>query len=142
MLAIFALLLSIMIVAYKKLSDHKEKLAESLNNFQTLLDSTRDVVVVYDKNLSILLVNKTGLELFGYTLEEALAMKVSDFTNPGNDEIISMIQAYNTNVAFEVELFKKDGTILPCLASGKNIIYKGKPARVSILTNLTDIKKA
>jgi PAS domain S-box-containing protein len=141
-LILFILIISVMIWAYRKLSITKKKLEESVNNFETLLNSTRDAVVVIDKDLRILLANQSALDIFGYTQEEISSLRVEDFIEPTNIDIVKLIQTYNTNVTFEVELYKKDKTLVPCLASGKNIIYKGKPARVSILTNLTDIKKA
>jgi PAS domain S-box-containing protein len=142
LLALFFIIFSIMIWAYNKLSKTKDELEESLNNFETLFDSTRDIVVVINQDLKVLLVNKAGLNTFGYTKEEALTLSARDFIEPGNEDIVKMIQTYNSNVTFEVELYKKDGTLVPCRASGKNILYQGKPARVSILTNLTDVKKA
>ena len=142
LLALFFIIFSIMIWAYNKLSRTKDELEESLNNFETLFDSTRDIVVVIDKDLKVLLVNKAGLNTFGYTKEEALTLSARDFIEPENEDIVKMIQTYNSNVTFELELYKKDGTVIPCRASGKNIIYRGRPARVSILTNLTDVKKA
>ncbi len=142
MLLLFGLIISTMILAYKKLSDTKEKLEESVNNFEVLLDSTRDIVVVYDRNLHILLTNKAGLDTFGYTQEEISNLKVKDFIEEGSENIIKLIQTFDSNVAFELELYRKDSTLVPCLASGKNIIYKGQPARVSILTDLSEVKKA
>jgi PAS domain S-box-containing protein len=142
MLILFIIIISVILWAYRKLSITKEKLEESVNNFETLLNSTRDAVVVIDKDLRILLANQSALDIFGYTEEEISMLNVKDFIEPENEDIVKLIQTYNSNVKFEVELYKKDRTLVPCLASGKNIIYKGEPARVSILTNLTDIKKA
>ncbi len=142
MLLLFGVIISTMMMAYKKLSDTKEKLEESLNNFEVLLDSTRDIVVVYDRELNILLVNQAGIDNFGYQREEVAGLRVSDFLESDSEKIIKMIQENNTNVSFEVELKKKDGSLIPCLASGKNITYNGKPARVSTLTNLMEVKEA
>ncbi len=142
MLLLFGFIISIMMLAYKKLSDTKEKLEESVNNFEVLLNSTRDIVVVFDRDLHILLTNKAGLDTFGYTQEEISSLNVKDFIEEENENIIKLIQTFDSNVAFELELYKKDRTLVPCLASGKNIIYKGRFARVSILTDLSEVKKA
>ncbi len=139
---LFSIILMVVLWAYRTLSVAKKKLEESVTNFEVLLNSTRDIIVVYDKNLDILLANKAGLETFGYTQEEISCLNVRDFIEENSEEIVKLIQEFNTNVTFEVDLYKKDKTLVPCLASGKNIIYNGKFARVSILTNLTEVKKA
>ena len=142
MLILFALVISVMIWAYRKLALNKEKLEESSNNFKTLLDSTRDVVVVWDKDMKILLINKAGEDIFGYSKEEIVSMSVLDFIDESRVDVVQWIQENDSHITFEMELFSKDKREVPCLVSGRNITYQRKPARVSIITNLTDIKRA
>ncbi len=132
----------IMIIAYKKLLITNNLLEESIRNFETLFHSTRDIVVIVNKDLKIVMINQTGLDTFGYTEDEIYNLCVKDFTKPENSHTIELLQKFRSKINFELDLYTKEGKIVHLLAKGQDIIYKGEVSRVSILTNITDIKNS
>lgn len=126
-----------------KMNQNKiESLEESLNNFEILFHSTRDIVAVVDRHLNIVMINQAGIDTFGYTEEEIYNLKVEDFTEPDNGNAIRLLRKFKSCITFELDLYTKEGEVVNLFVKGKDITYKGKSARVIILTNITDIKKS
>lgn len=119
-----------------------ESLEESLNNFEILFHSTRDIVAVVDRHLHIVMINQAGVDTFGYTEEEIYNLTVEDFTEPNNGNVIRLLRRFKSCITFELDLYTKEEKVVNLLVKGKDITYKGKPARVIILTNVTETKKS
>ncbi|HIP21095.1 MAG TPA: PAS domain S-box protein, partial [Sulfurimonas sp.] len=119
-----------------------EHLEESVNNFEVLFHSTRDIVAVVDRHLNIVMINQAGIDTFGYTEKEIYNLKVEHFTEVDNGNIIWLLRKFKSSITFELDLYTKAGEVVNLFVKGKDITYKGKSARVIILTNITDIKKS
>ncbi len=57
----------------------EQTVKESEIKYRSLIDQAGDAIAIYEPSGKIIDVNKTGLQMLGYTKEEVLAMKVTDF---------------------------------------------------------------
>ena len=50
-----------------KVNEQNKKLSESVNNFQNVLDTTMEMIVLSDEDQNIIDINKSGLEMIGFS---------------------------------------------------------------------------
>jgi PAS domain S-box-containing protein len=137
----FLLVLSLFGIGYYNLRKAKKLAEESFDNIHKILDTTIEAISVSDEDFKIMIINKSALDIFGYTKEEFLNLYVTDVI--ADDSIEKAKEAFEKQnpKQYELNLVKKDGTIFPALASGKDIVYMGKKARVSTIVDLTQLKE-
>lgn len=123
-----------------------DKLQESEERFQTVIENLPHGLNVHDLDGNIRLVNKAICELTGYTREELIGMKVS--------EIDPQSQSRNDRKKLWLKLEKggftrlesthrcKDGSTYPAEIYLNAITLKGEPMIVGIAHNITERKKA
>jgi len=99
--------------------DHIHKLKRNENKFRILFESSKDAIYFSSKNGTILDVNQSALNLFGYTREEMLKLNSRDlYVNPKDREkFIKEIEENKAIVDYEEILHKKDGSEIACLVS-------------------------
>lgn len=138
----FIVLFIVFLYGFQKLKRSKEMVEESLLNIERIVDTTIEAISVSDKDYNIFIINKAALDIFGYTKEEFLKLKTLDVVAPDSLEKAKEAYLKTSTSQYELNLVKKDGTIFPALASGKDIVFKGKPARISTVVDLTKLKEA
>ena len=102
-------------------------------------------ITVHDFDGNYLYVNEETLRLHGYTREEYLAKNLHEIDVPGSMKLITerMQKIHDTGESdFEVEHFRKDGTIFPLYVNAKIIDWGGKKVLMSIASDLTERKCA
>jgi len=104
MLLLFGMVVGGLIWAYKKLSDTNEKLQESVKNFELLLNNTRDVIMVWDRDFHILLINKAGEDIFGYSAQEIAGTSVMEFVDASRKDVVEWIMENDSKISFEMVL--------------------------------------
>ena len=122
--------------------DQSEELKEKNINFQHLLDLTMEAIVISDSKNHILDSNQAGVELFKVTSKDHIIGKnILEFVP--KYELSKLQKAlqrdYDQDSSFD--LLKADGSIFPALASGKNMLMNGEIVRISVILDLTTIKK-
>lgn len=123
----------------KELIKTKKKLEKSLKSIETLSDCMLDAVFVFEEKICID-VNEVAVKMFGYDSKEQMkGLSIVSFAH-----IQSLIEIQNnfkndTN-PYEIKCMKKNGTIFPALAQGRNIVLNGKKVRVSALIDISEIK--
>jgi PAS domain S-box-containing protein len=108
-----------------KTAQEREKVLHELKLFRTLLDQSHDAIEVIDpETMRILDVNeRTCIEL-GYSREELLSMKVSDFNAEVNETLGARILQNLRESGFAVRESihrRKDGTTFPVEISGQRV---------------------
>ncbi len=127
----------------------EDGLRKSEEEYRMLLDSLPDPVVIVREDLHILLVNSTYTKLFGYNqcdIENGLSPL--DIVEGGEKK--TALQRMERRFSGEkiapethfVEHRIKDGGTIPCDVKGNLIQYKGQPADLVILRNITERKEA
>ncbi len=92
--------------------------------YYSLFNNSNDAIVLHDFKGNLLDVNKQFLNLFGYSKEEVLKLKLKDF-HP--KEEISTFEKQLKNVSktgsnrFDINLLKKNGESFPCEVSASTI---------------------
>jgi PAS domain S-box-containing protein len=121
-------------------------LGRNEEKYRTLFEDSRDAIFVMTTDAKLVDVNQATLDLFGYTREEMFNASISNIgIQP--EQFIGFQQIINEQGAvrdFEVNLVRKDGTIMECLLTatlrrgedGKPISYQG------ILRDITERKRA
>jgi PAS domain S-box-containing protein len=118
----------------------------SEEKFRNFFNSTNDAIVITDMDTRFVEVNKTALEILGYTYEEILKLKTSQVIAPAyhdliNDRLEKLKQGQGTR-NMEVELVKKDGTSLFIEMNSKPIEYfNDQNAVLSVVRDITERKK-
>ena len=86
-------------------------LRESEKKYRTLFEASKDAILIYDNMGRILDVNRSGVELFGYTKEELLSLDpVKLYCNPEDGKWLWQKLLDEGLVSdYEVEMNRKDG---------------------------------
>jgi len=123
----------------KKLRIIKEKLEESLNNFEILINSTIQTVIIY-KNGVCIDANDVACKMLGYKKEELIGKNILELFSDRYKKIVSDKMKEEHTEAYEAEFVRKDGSIVYALAKGDYITIDGEKVRVGSAVDITKIK--
>jgi two-component system, cell cycle sensor histidine kinase and response regulator CckA len=130
-------------VSNRDISERKQT-EESLRIMAEMLDNAPGSITVHDMDGRFLYGNQKTFSLHGYDRDEFMAINLHDLDVPESEALIGqrmrLIQEKG-EAAFEVSHFRKDGTVFPLEIFTKNAIWAGKPAILSIATDITERKK-
>jgi len=101
-----------------KFRQAEEALRESEAKFRTLFEESRDAIYLSSRDGLFIDVNKSTLELFGFSREELLTrLTITDlYRHPGDrDLFVQEIERRGFVRDYEVIFRKNDGTEMPCL---------------------------
>ncbi len=98
--------------------------------------STEGVFIIDDS--IVIEANQTGCEMFGYSYDEAIGLLASVvYEEVDKKEVQERIKEKITGF-YRVTAIKKDGTKFPVEIYGRNISYKGKNMRLSLIRDISD----
>ncbi len=123
-----------------------EKLKESEERFQTIIENLPHAVSVHDLDGKLILVNEALCKHTGYTRDEYMKMKVADIdpqsqTRDDREKVwLKLKKGGHTH--FESELLRKDGSCYPVEVYLDAITLEGKPMILAIAQDISDRKKA
>lgn len=123
-----------------------EKLKESEERFQTVIENLPHAVSVHDLDGSFTLVNEALCKNTGYTRDKYMKMKVADvdphsLTRDDRKKVwLKLRKGGHTH--FESELYRKDGTCYPVEIYLDAITLEGNPMILAIAQDITARKKA
>jgi len=119
----------------------EESLREYSEQLQKLSEASFDGIVIMEKGV-IQEANQTFADLYGYELSEIIGMDALDFIAPeSKDVVLNKIMTGYTN-RYESTVQKKDGKKFEVEACGAAITYKGRPARITAMRDITKRKQA
>ncbi len=98
----------------------EQALKESERKYRTLFEDSRDAIFITDRTGRLTDVNSSFLKLFGYTKEEAHAMRAID-TYVNREECKEYVKAIGEKgfvEEFTVKLKKKNGAVMECSLNG------------------------
>ena len=121
-------------------------LRESEENYRTLVEQANDGIVVVQNNL-IKFVNSYLAKLLGYTVEAMVDSEYTNYVHP--DELIRVAENYRRRMNkepvpsfYDTALIRKDGLRLEVEFSAGLTRYKGKPADLVFIRDISDRKEA
>lgn len=123
----------------------RKEVQETLRLMAGLLDMAPNSITVHDHQGRYLYANRKTFEMHGYTEAEFMALSLHDIDVPESEALIEermRMIVEKGEATFEVEHFRKDGTIIPLEVLVKAVEHGGVPAFLSIANDITQRKEA
>jgi len=125
----------------------EEVLRASEEKYRLLAETAREIIVFLDLEGNLKYVNRTGLEISGYSEEEALKMNIADILPP--DQLEGLRQRLAKRLAgdkdyflYEAEFINKAGMRIPVEVSSSLVTEKGNPKAVLLTArDITERKR-
>lgn len=126
--------------------EHKrfvDMLRESEERYSAIVEGANDGIVIISKDLNILFANRKVADMLGYTIEEASDLNLLKIVCPASiKEALNIFKhrmaGEDTASTYNIEIFHKDGHIVPVELNSAKIEYKGKPADLIFLRDITE----
>ena len=117
------------------------QLRESEARYRLLTEAAFEGVFIHDKGI-LIEANPALTRIFGYELDELVGRNLMDFIpTDASRAVIAEKLATNSHERYEVTVARKDGRLLTALVTGRDTTYKGKPARVTTVQDVTEQKR-
>jgi PAS domain S-box-containing protein len=114
-------------------------------NYLRLFEGSPLPTLLFDSNGRFLEANHAAADAFGYSRQELTELSIADLYAPrdAEDEAeVAAAKARTSNVRFgPIAVRKKDGTLIRVLVTTYNVLYGGRPARVSMVEDVTQREK-
>ncbi|MDP3395148.1 MAG: PAS domain S-box protein [Methanoregula sp.] len=123
----------------------RKKAEELVRVLAQMSDDAPASITIHDFEGNFIYANEETFRLHGYTREEYLKKSLHEIDVPESEQLIAerMQQIKEKGVAeFDVQHFRKDGSIIPLHVNGKLVEWGGRKVLMSIATDLTERKKA
>jgi len=129
-------------ITERKLSE--KLLMESGQKFLNIFNSSSDGILIFDPHLNIIDVNNTLFSMLGYETKDKENAQTLNFIPPEyHQQISERVEKMNAGekvTDLNIELFKKDGNLLPVEINSKLINHEGKNAILTIIRDITERK--
>jgi two-component system, cell cycle sensor histidine kinase and response regulator CckA len=110
-----------------------------------MIDEAPASITIHDTDGRFLFANRRTFSLHGYNEEEFMAINLHDLDLPESEALLEerfRRIAEEEEATFEVEHFRKDGTAFPLRVYAKKVDWEGRPAILSIASDITEEKQA
>lgn len=129
----------------RDLSERQER-DERIALLGQMLDAAPAAITIHDQAGQFLFANHAACAMHGYhSEEEFMAVQLDELDVPESAELIAArmrrIEAHG-EARFEVEHRRRDGTTFPLEVHVKAIVWDGRPAMLSVATDITERKQA
>jgi PAS domain S-box-containing protein len=124
----------------------EEALRKSEEKYKILTTSSLTGIFIHQDGRFVF-VNDRFAKLHGYTTEELLGMEYKALIHPDDREVMAeraskRLKGESVPSQYEVQRLKKDGGTLWCEMIAASIEYRGKPAIMGNIVNITKRKQA
>lgn len=126
----------------------EEALRISEERYRTLIENANDVIYVHDLKGDYLSINHAVEKVFGFTQEEAMKLNISEIAAPNHlarvkEMLLSKLEGSAKQTAYELDCFKKDGSVITVEVNSSVISENGTPVAVQgIARDVTERKLA
>lgn len=123
----------------------EEGLKESEARYRELFERNPAPILIYEKGtFRILSVNEAFLSVYGYDAVDVESLRLPDLYPEGEKEAIVALAARLTGHAYvgEWHHIRKDGSIMAIVVMSHDITYRGCKARIGVITDITERKRA
>lgn len=121
------------------------ELKEREEMYSALVESGNDGIVII-QDFMIKYANQKMLDMTNYSFDEANEIPLMDFISPEHIDLIR--KRYAKRLAgeviqsgYEIDIISKDGNKIPVEINASGIRYKGKPADMAIIRDISERKK-
>jgi len=125
----------------------REALKESEENFRALAENANDAIMIATGEGEYVYANKRSSEVTGYDAEELQKIGLRGLFHP--DEVAKVEDTYRRRLSgkpverqYETRIVHKDGRSVPVELTAARTIWRGEPASIVIMRDVTERKKA
>jgi len=124
----------------------QEELQESEEKYRQLAETAKDVIMILDLKGNVKYINQEGINLSGYSKEEALKMNINDVLYEdkiplSDNNFAKRITGEKNLFMYEIDFFNKKGNKIPVEIKSSLITEQDKPAGVLIIARDTTERK-
>nr|AAU83023.1 hypothetical protein sensory transduction histidine kinase [uncultured archaeon GZfos26B2] len=121
-----------------------DALKESEERYRALFETAKDAIFLSDKTGKFMDVNSAACGLLGYSKEELLKLsnREIDADPRGHEAFLKVRNGLMKEAVFEVNQWRKDGTLVPVEVSGKSFGIGDRKLFLAIARNITERKSA
>jgi len=123
----------------------EEALRESEERYRTLIDKLPDYVVVHRDGI-LLYVNPAAAARMGYDAGTLTGRSILPFIAPEYHdtirEVITRRMSGNELPSYEMKIVARDGSYRTVLVNGAIVNFRGRPANLNVLSDITALKQA
>lgn len=123
----------------------EEGLRASEQRYRYLFLQNPAPMLIYERStFKMLAVNDAFLNHYGYEKDEALILHLPDlYPEEEKKPIADLVSKMSGHTyAGEWHHLKKDGTLIDIVAMSHELVYENQPARVAVITDITERKRA
>ncbi len=123
----------------------EEELRASEQRYRYLFLQNPAPMLIYERStFKLLAVNDAFVNHYGYDRYEALALHLPDlYPEEEKKPIIDLVSGMSGHTyAGEWHHLKKNGTLIDIMAMSHELVYENQPARVAVITDITERKRA
>jgi len=121
-------------------------LLESEKQYRMVVENAKESIII-SQNEKVVFVNSAAIGMMGYSKEILTSKSFIDFIHPDDcnmvvDHHIRRIKGEEVPPVYPFRVIAQDGTVLWCELNATVIQWKGKPATLVFLNNITERKRA
>ncbi len=116
-------------------------LRDSEERFRTLALATLEGILIYD-DLDILEVNRSTVEMFGYTPEELIGKSVLELTEPAARALVREHFRSSSEKPYQCQGERKDGSRFDLEVHCRACPFRGRTVRVAAVRDITEPKRS
>ena len=123
----------------------EESLRASEEQYRSIFNAATDALVLRDDQARVVDVNPAFLEMSGFTREEVISGQRWFFAGPEQAVLAKEMHRRviaGESVDFEVQGYRKDGTVLQVEMRAVPILYRGRPHALGMARDITEKKRA
>ena len=127
---------------YDKISLSEQVLRDSEEKYRTLVENSQDIIYIY-RDDHILVINRRGPEVLGYSEEELRAMRIWDLLHPDDKERVfergkARMHGEDLPTHYTARILTKSGRAIPMEMIAVLVTYRGERSIMGIAHDVTE----
>ncbi len=127
---------------YDLIAKNELAIKDSEEKYRTLVENNRDIIYIY-RDDHILVINRRGPEVLGYSEEELMAMPIWDLIHPEDRKRLfeqgrSRMQGEDIPPQYTARILTKSGRTIPMEMIAVLVTYRGEQAIMGIARDVTE----
>jgi PAS domain S-box-containing protein len=121
-------------------------LLESEEKYRLVVENAKESIII-TQDMKLVFVNNAAISMVGYSKEILTLKSFTDFIHPDDlkmvvDYHIKRIKGEEVPPVYSFRVIGQDGTVIWCELNAAVIQWKGKPATLNFLNNITERRKS
>jgi len=123
-----------------------EALRDSEEQYRLVVENAKESIII-TQDMKVVFVNSAAIGMVGYSKEILISKSFTDFIHPDDlnmvvEHHIKRIKGDEVPPVYSFRVIGQDGTVIWCEINAAVIQWKGRPATLNFLNNITERKKA